>query len=349
MKKPPSSIGISELNRPLETADSAFSTSPEGALARSVRADIHDSLDSIHASKDLERKLTSFIVQCKARIDTLEDPVDQKRKIELLEKSEIHLMHALGDFYESLDHLSSSDVDLDEVDAAKLSQVRASIAPDFLNRITNFYQSFEQSLAPVLAGAATHGADYFMDKTLAVSETAAQQVEGLLRSMLDGIQPLVESAQLHADPTLSAIDHQDLMRKMNSVLPKRKKQSGAAEGLAFSMLSSELGQRTVQGIEHESPEALKNMLLDQIRLNLGGMSKGVANQVLSVFEKEEIDGKTTRILSLMEPARQLELLYDILNMSIGFARNARLQKTLLSSPESHASSHSTHFRLLSIK
>ena len=234
-------------------------------MARSVRAEIHDSLDSIHASKDLERKLTSFIGQCKAEISKIEDPNDQKRKTELLEKSEIYLMHALGDFYESLDHLGSSEIDLDEDDEAKLSQVRASIDSDFLNRITGFYQSFEQSLTPVLKGAATHGADYFMDKSLAVSETAAQQVEGLLRSMLDGNQSLVDFSQRHTDPTLLAIDHQELMRKMNSVLPKRKKQSGAAEGLAFSMLSSELGQRMVQGIERESPEVLKNMLLEPFR------------------------------------------------------------------------------------
>lgn len=349
MKKFPSSVGISENDRLVETPDSAFSTSPEGALARSVRADIQDSLDSIHASKDLERKLTSFIGQCKAEISKLEDPNDQKRKTELLEKSEIHLMHALGDFYESLDHLGSSEVDLDEDDAAKLSEVRSLIDPGFLDRIIRFYQSFERSLTPVLEGAATHGADYFMDKSLAVSETAAQEIEDLLRSMLDGNQSLVDSAQHHTDPTLLAIDHDELMRKMNSVLPKRKKQSGAAEGLAFSMLSSELGKRMVQRVERESPEALKNMLLDQIRLNLDGMSKGVANQVLSVFEKVEINGKMIRILSNMEPAKQLELLYDVLNMAIGFARNARLQKTLLSSPDGHASSHSAHYRLLAIK
>lgn len=330
MKNPPSSAGLSESVCATDDLDPPFSRNPRNELAQSVRVELHDSLDSIQASRDLEQKLRTFIVQCETGIGLISETDEKRQKIQLLQQSEIHLMHALGDFYESLDHLVSLDIDLDPSEVAKLSQVRSLISPDLLNRILSFYQSFEASLSPVLRGAAKGGAGYFMNSQLSHSETAADDIERLLKSMHDGNQALADMAQRQPDNGLSTVDHEGLMRKMNSVLPKRKRQSGAAEGLAYSMFSSELGQQMMLGLKNESPEALKNMLLDQIQMNLSGMRRGLADQVLPVFGKEEAEGKSMRILARLEPAKQMELCYHIVNMSMGFARNARIQKALLS-------------------
>lgn len=349
MKNFSSPAVISERPSVAEDRDSPFSSSPENQLGISVRADIQDTFDSIRASGDLEPKLRNFIFQCEAEIGKIENNDERNKKAQELGKSEIHLIHALGDFYESLDPLTSSEIELEPDEAAKLIQIRSLIPQDFLNRLSNFYQFFEASLSPVLRGAATRGAVYFMDSPLAHSETAAGETERLLRSMHDGNETLAYLAQCSTGTGHSTVDHEGLLKKMNSVLPKRKRESGAAEGLAYSMFSSELGQQVIRGLGSESPDILKDKLLLQIQMNLNAMRRGVTDQVLGSFEYEEIEGKQMRILTQMQPARQLEMFYKIVNLSMNFARNARLQKTLLSPSADFGETHFSPARLLAIR